>query len=475
MELAKTAVRNSAHILFERSISYLLNFLTTIYIIRYFGPNQYGVFSYVVAFSSFFQILVAFGLDTILVREISRSRQQINLLFSTAFWLSTAFAFVSFAIVNTVSVCYNTDSSVRFYVFILSLGYLFSQSTIISSIFQASISMKPLLKFNIIVSIFMCLLRLILIMFQFPLYLFVILISLNAIILTIGYYFASIKFCAYRITMDFSKPHAKLLMLESWPIGVSAFLIAIYLRIDQVLLYQIADASELGKYAAVVRLTEVWNIIPAIIIISFYPIFCRIHNDRDSFSRWYKFAFRLMSYVAIPICLFLTAYSNQITDLLIGPQYIGSAPILAVIIWSSIFVYWGTINNALMKATGTQHLDLIFTSVTAVVNIVTNLLLIPKYGAMGAAIATSISYGIGSLLGFVIPKTRDFSIAMWLSAPIPILLLSLPVILLSFYVRSVVVAGLIFGSITLLAYTLTWARFRTQEFILLKTIFLRSQ
>ena len=103
--------------------------------------------------------------------------------------------------------------------------------------------------------------------------------------------------------------------------------------------------------------------------------------------------FSLMSMLALAIAIPMTVLSRPLVVLLFGAQFADAGAILAVHVWAGLFVFWGVAQEPWNIAEGLQRLTLKRTVAGAVINVLLNLVLIPRYAGLGAAIATVAAYG----------------------------------------------------------------------------------
>jgi len=108
--------------------------------------------------------------------------------------------------------------------------------------------------------------------------------------------------------------------------------------------------------------------------------------------------FRLMSGIALVIAVSMTFGADFVASLLYGDAYEGVGTVLAIHIWAALFVFLGVAQGPWNINEGLTKLALVRTVVGAVANIVLNLLLIPPYGSIGAAIATTVSYALAGVI-----------------------------------------------------------------------------
>jgi O-antigen/teichoic acid export membrane protein len=114
--------------------------------------------------------------------------------------------------------------------------------------------------------------------------------------------------------------------------------------------------------------------------------------------------------IAFGLCTLLTPFSGPIVHLLYGLRYAAAGPLLAVLIWSEGPVFFGVVMSNALVAKNLQNYLPLSTVIGAAVNVVLNLYLIPRWGAMGAAWATNVSYTLAGILLFLaFPGTRPLA------------------------------------------------------------------
>ncbi|TRZ96592.1 MAG: flippase [Rhodocyclaceae bacterium] len=188
---------------------------------------------------------------------------------------------------------------------------------------------------------------------------------------------------------------ARSLLRESWPLFLSSLGAMLYMRVDQVMLAEMVGEREVGLYSAAVRLSEVWYLIPPVIVSSVMPFLTEARGRSEPvyyqrLQQLFMLLIRSSLLVAIPVSLCAT----PLMSLLFGSAYEASGSILAVHIWSVVFVFMGAGTTPWIINERLARLALYQTSLGAVLNIALNLWLIPLHGAIGAAIATACSLGI---------------------------------------------------------------------------------
>lgn len=190
----------------------------------------------------------------------------------------------------------------------------------------------------------------------------------------------------------FSLLRAKKLLVDSWPLLLSGMTIMIYMKIDQIMLGQMLGDDAVGIYSAATRISEVWYSIPMIIVASFFPgILEAKKRNHAEYLQLLQRLYVLMVWLSVAIALPMSFLSTPIVIAFFGSAYAGSGPSLAIHTWTLVFVSLGAASSQWFVAENRQILSLQRTLLGAVINIVFNFILIPKFGVLGAAYATLLA------------------------------------------------------------------------------------
>ena len=81
--------------------------------------------------------------------------------------------------------------------------------------------------------------------------------------------------------------------MYGFPVALSTLAVGIYHRIDQVMLHKMVNDQVLGNYVAAVRLTELINVLPTVVMGSLFPILAQSAGDEDRFQQYLRLSFRL--------------------------------------------------------------------------------------------------------------------------------------------------------------------------------------
>ncbi|MFM6369963.1 MAG: flippase, partial [Dolichospermum sp.] len=371
-----------------------------VWVARYLGVQQFGVFNYATAFVALFSTLSTLGLDSIVVRSIVREPEKRAEILVTAFWLKLFGGVAALLLaVSSIIVVRHDDQLTISLVAILSSVGIFQAFDTIDLWFQSQVQSKYTVIAKNTAFVITALVKVALISFHAPLIAFAWAalgeVSLGAIGLIISY-----RVRGYSPWLwPWSLPLAKTLLKESWPLILSGVTIMIYMRIDQIMLGQMVGDKAVGLYSAATRISEVWYFIPTVIASSVSPaIYAAKEVSEALYYQRIKQLIRMLVLISLVISVPMSLMSFKLITILFGNGYAEAGKILAIHIWASLFVFMGVATSPWFIAEGLTEFSFHRTLIGAVVNVVLNFILIPSCGGIGAAIATVIAYAIAAFL-----------------------------------------------------------------------------
>jgi polysaccharide transporter, PST family len=395
---------------FDRVLALGASFFISVLVARYLGPEQLGNFKYVTAFVFLFSPLSTFGMNSIVIRELVEDPFAKNEILGTAFFLRLICGFLSSLLTILAILIIPTDqSNVRLLVSLASSVFLVKAFTVIEDWFQAQVESKYLVLARNTTLFILSAVKIALIYYRAPLLLFVCLPVLEAALyslILVGFYSKN----NYKRILSWTVNRAKAIYLlkESFPLLLNGIAVGIFLSIDQVMLGQMAGKSAVGTYSIAVNLSEMWYMIPVIFSSSLYPSVIQLkHQDKALYEKRMQRYYDLMALLAYGVIGCFLPFSRMLITSLYGMEYLQSVSILYIHILACPFNFIGIAQSTWLISEGLQKFNFYASLLGAILNIVLNALLIPKFAGIGAAIATLISYAGASYFFFLIfPETR---------------------------------------------------------------------
>jgi len=406
--------RNTSWLFAEKILRMIVGLFVGIWIARYLGPEQFGLFSYAQSFVGLFTAIATLGLDGIVVRELVKAPEEADKLIGTSFILKIFGAILTLIILAIAINFTSNDSYTNTLIFIIASATIFQSFNVIDFYFQAKVLSKYVVFANIFSLFVSSLIKIYLIINEAELEAFALVILFDSFVLASGFIYFYLKQDLSIRKWEFDKDLAINLLKDSWPLILSGLVISIYMKIDQVMIKEMLDTKAVGNYAAAVRLSEAWYFIPMVISSSLFPAI--INAKKENEELYYKRLqnlYSLMVWIAIAIALPMTFLSDWIVDLLFGNQYSEAGNVLMIHIWVGISVFFGVSNNKWLLIENLQKYRIQIDVFGAILNIILNLLLIPKFGIYGAAIATLVSYFSTFLIVFLYFKKLRKSLKMF--------------------------------------------------------------
>jgi PST family polysaccharide transporter len=189
------------------------------------------------------------------------------------------------------------------------------------------------------------------------------------------------------------------LLSEGWPLLLSGMAIMLYMRIDVVMLEASGGLGAVGIYGAATRLSEAWYFVPTAVAAAMAPSITAAHQrDPSAYLASVRRLLCFLTAIALAAAVALSLLSAPIVGALFGQEFASSAPVLAVHAWAGVFVALGVGQGTWNVCEGLTRLALVRTLGGAAMNIALNVLLIPRFGALGAAVATVVSYAVSAYL-----------------------------------------------------------------------------
>lgn len=400
------------------------------WVARYLGPDDRGIMNYAIAYVALFMPLTELGFGSILIRELVRRPQEKGTLMGTAFVMQVvAFLLLLPVIVISVKILRAGDPAAQQAVYIMLIGSAFHVSITFKFWFDSQLKSKYFVMAQRSVDLIGAGIRVVLILVQASLSAFLLAIAFQSFLGFIGlalfYLWSGERFRTWGFSLDW----AKRLFRDGWPLAISLLAITVNLRIDTVMIGQMMDDYSVGVYGEAARLSQLWYFVPLAISTSAYPVLVRAHKElslgeqKKRYQRFFDSLAGVGYLIAIPSAIL----APFIVGLLYGPQYAQTSAILSIHIWALIFVGFGLGLRRWLAVENLTVYSLWSALSGAVVNIVLNLIFIPRFGAIGAAWTMVFSSAVsGYLICLFLPRLhpvfRQLTIALLLPIRVPVLL-----------------------------------------------------
>ncbi len=394
----RRVVPNIGWLLADRALRMALSLVVGTWIARYLGPDQFGLLSYALSFAALFAPLATLGLERVVVRELVSTPEHAPEILGTALGLRLAGGVVAALLAVVAILRVRPDDPLALALVAITAGAMVAQAfEVIDLWFQARVRSRDVVLARAVAFGLASAIKVALIVTRAPLIAFAWAwaaeFALGALGLLWVYAVRAGAVRAWRLRAARAMP----LLRDGWPLAVSSVMVMLYMRIDQVMLGQMAPAAELGAYAAAVKLVEAWYFLPTLVVASLFPsiVEARATSEAQFHGRLQKL-YGLMALLAYAVAVPTTLLAGPIVRVLYGAAYARAAPMLAVLVWSLLFTNLGVARGSYLVAMNWGRAYIITVAAGALVNVLLNLWLIPRLGGMGAVIASLVAYWLAA-------------------------------------------------------------------------------
>lgn len=405
----KKYLSNTSWLFAEKIFRIAIGLFVTVWLARYLGPEQFGIFNYALSFVAIFGVLSSLGLDKLVTKELLSHPQDTQEIMGTSFTLRFMGTILLLPLAAfSVTIVRPESDLIFFMVIIISSAFFFSAFEVIKYWFESHVQAKYSAIIDAIVIFASSIIKGALIILGAPLIAFAWVVLLESILLTIGLIIIYLKKSNKISDWKVSFIKVKYLLKEAWPLILAGTLYVLYTRVDQIMLGNMIGDESVGIYAAAVRISESWIFIPAIIATSLFPAMLNARNNNYSlYLQRTQHLLNLMALLGFVAGVGIIFVASPFINLIFGERYSESSFVLTIHIWGGVFMAMSAISYRYFIAEGLQKFSFYRGIVGFFVNIVLNYFLIPFYGAVGAAIATVISQAMALyFFNFTNTKTR---------------------------------------------------------------------
>lgn len=392
MQSKKTYIKNISWVLLDNIIKIIGGLIVGVWVANHLGDYNYGRLSYALVYRGMFFFLIEIGFVQVLVKELINNPMKKDSLIGSSIGVKLIGAVLSFILANTISQFTIDDPIIRKMILILSIHFF----TLTFDTFNSYFQFKVQEKFRIIAHIFSLVISSIIkvyfILYNFPLEYFALSYVIDFVISSIlkAYFYSKSGNDLLKLKVELKV--IKYLVISSWTIGLSMFLVRVLLQIDRLMIGNLLDNSKLGIYSVSTDLTDPISVLSYIVTSSLVTYLMSLKKENEVFyKKRLNQVLNIFSWLSIIICIFFSLSSKLIISILYSNEYFEAYLPFAINVFSLLFIFQLSILNIWLINENLQRYQLYITSLSVILNIIGNYILIPKLGISGAAISTIIS------------------------------------------------------------------------------------
>lgn len=393
IDLKKIAA-NASWLLLDRLIVMITGLVVGAWVARYLGPEKFGLYNYATSIVSFLTPITGISLISIIVRDLARTPSEKDNILGTTFLIFLVGGAITVPLAVILSLLLEpSNQTIQILVGVIAFSNILLAFDTIDIWFQSQTQSKQIVVARRSSGLIAAIFKLTLIQLHAPLIAFAWTISvelvLSAISMMITFELKGNSIKKWR----FIPGRAKEMIREGLPLILAGISVYICSRIDQVMLGSLlTDKSQLGFYSIAVKISEVFNFLPMVVASSIFPKLSTLDVEDVEYQNKLQVYFDIMLFLWLIVALPISLFSSPIILFLYGSDYSPAARILGVYVWAQFGANLGVARSSFLTIKGILKYSLYLGIIGAFLNIGLNYFLIPQYQAMGATVATLITY-----------------------------------------------------------------------------------
>jgi O-antigen/teichoic acid export membrane protein len=395
LSIAKNSLAPMSLNLLNRAI----DFAFAAFYLRILGPTDAGAYATAVIIAGWFEIISNWGLNTLIIREVSRDKGQASryLLNTTILRLGTAAIAglpILLYVVGVRSAGNPLGPEITMAIFLLMIGMIFSgMGQGFAGLFYA----YEKAEFNAVITTITTILK----------------VGFGVLALLMGYGFvglAAVSIVVNFLTlillagaafwqMAFPGPwHIDLglqrrMIALSYPLMLNHLFAVIFFQVDVPMMRQINGDKVVGWYNSAYKWINAFNVIPSFFTFALFPVISRqAQSLRSDARRTFRMSLKLMLLLAFPIASFTMLLAPLMIGILGGREFLPDGAIaLQLVVWSIPIGWMNSVSNYVLIAFGLEKRLTVAFVIGLAFNVIANLIFLPRFSYVAASIITIFS------------------------------------------------------------------------------------
>jgi O-antigen/teichoic acid export membrane protein len=390
--MGKTIAKNASFLMLSQLVTWGLSLIIMIVLPRYLGPEVTGKYYTAVAVWAIMGMVITFGMDMLLAKEIAKDPTIISEFYGNSFLLRTTLFIISAAIVAVYARLVHYSFETIIMLGIIGTGSLIWQySSICGASLQGLEKMQYISLANIASKLFSTAVTLTL-------------VFLGKSIFSIASVYIGMGLVSFLIQNHYvrtlQKPQFRINLKRAWemlqrgfPYLLSGAAITLYLEVDIIIISMLANERTVGWYGSADVLYGTLLFVPSVLMAAVFPALSRENvKDQEMLKKLVQKSFNILLLVGVPIGFGIFLVADSLVVLLYGAEFAGSGPVLAIKGLVLTMTYQNMIIGTALISMDRQYPWTLVITIATIAVIPMDLLLVPwahstlNNGAIGASI-----------------------------------------------------------------------------------------
>lgn len=386
------AVRNSTWKFAASTFEAVVAILVISLLARSLSLEEFGRYSFVVAFTAITRFLAGLGIPIIVTREIAKDPQATPTIYASALVLHIVLAAAYLVVMTGAVALTSTDTEI---VISTALCAAAINADFFARLFGAVFKGFERMEYEAITTAACSasyLAATLYVVWTRPtlIAIFSALLFSALVDAGLGYYYLVRKFVRPRLRSHCGR--WKDLLKEAYPVGLRRILRVISYRADTVLLVALRGTVEAGLFHAVYKIVNGFAYLAETVVQAVYPILSRQGASGDSHDT-YRLTLKYLVILSLPLIIAFGFFAEPIIRLVLGPKFLPAAWVMSVLGGALALLFISTLMERMLIAHGRQTASSVLTAISVAILVVLDIVLIPVHGALGAAVATLAAEG----------------------------------------------------------------------------------
>ena len=405
--MKNSVFKNAGWIIGCKIIQSLINFVIGLLTVRYLGPSNYGSLTYVMSVAAFVVPVMQLGLRQTLVKEFVQRPDREGEILGTALVLNVISSlFCMVGCVAFVAIANAGEKETLLVCVLYSFTLLFQATEMTQYWFQSKLLSKYPSIAGLCAYIVVALYKTYLLVTHKGVVLFALSNVLEYFLISV------ILLVIYRSVgnqkLSLDRRLGREMLSRSKYYIIPSLMVMVFQHTDRIMIKLMIGETETGFYSAAITCIGMSAFVFAAVIDSARPVILEERErNQEQYERRMVQLYSIITWMSLAQSVVMSVLAKPIVHVLYGDAYARTAAILSVAVWFVTFSYYGSVRNIWILAEGKQKYLLGINIAGAMANVLFNLLLIPRFGAIGAAVASLITqFFTNVIIGFLFRPIR---------------------------------------------------------------------
>lgn len=395
---------------FQMGLTLVIGMITA----RYLGPSNYGVIGYTASYVSFFNVICQLGFTSTIVKELlDKEEKQGEILGTTIFLRVCTSLLSSIMLTALIYVLDDGDMLVVKVAFLQSLSLIFHSFDMIHYWYQSRLESSVSVKIQSISYVVMAVYKVAILAAGKSVEWFAFSTTLEIAVVAVSLLWVYRRSEGQKLSISLTTGRS--LLKYSYHFILSGLMATIYSEMDKIMLGQMMNDMAVGYYTAAVKISTMWSFILTAVINSARPVIISSRNVQEEvYIKQLKRLYAVIIWSGIAMAVLITIGGKWIVYLMYGADYMPATGTLKISAWQTMFSMLGTARGIWIVCEDKAKYVKYYLGIGAVLNVILNYILIPIYGAGGAAAATLATQIFTAVFApLIFKETRTYGKHIW--------------------------------------------------------------